>query len=120
MMRQRRPVSSSTSRKAAASMLSPGSSLPLGKDQSSYFGRCTSKTRSASPSRASTTMPPAATISSVDSIAATVAPEKDKRQMRQGEEGRGAEEQRSRGAEGQGSRGAGEQRRVAARTISGF
>src|SRR5689334_16521124 len=79
-MRQRRPVSSSTSRKAAASIDSPGSSLPLGNDQSLYFGRCTSRTRGTFGSRKSMTRPPAATISSNDSISATVTPEKGKRQ----------------------------------------
>src|SRR5262245_8246318 len=38
------PVSSSTSRTAAAVACSPRSTLPLGKDQSSYFGRWTSST----------------------------------------------------------------------------
>ena len=42
--RTRTPVSSSTSRTAAAVACSPRSSLPLGKDQSSYLGRCTSST----------------------------------------------------------------------------
>src|SRR3954447_11118360 len=42
--RTRRPVSSSTSRTAAATAVSPRSSLPLGNDQSSYAGRWTSRT----------------------------------------------------------------------------
>src|SRR3954452_5285598 len=58
-MRARMPVSSCTSRMAASSQLSPGSSLPFGSDQSSYFGRCTTGT---SPSR--TMSPPAARTSS--------------------------------------------------------
>ena len=35
------PVSSRTSRSAAASKVSPASSLPLGNDQSCCTGRCT-------------------------------------------------------------------------------
>ena len=42
------PVSSATSRTAALVACSPRSSLPLGNDQSSYFGRCTSSTSSLS------------------------------------------------------------------------
>ena len=41
---RRSPVSSATSRTAAAVTCSPGSTLPLGNDQSSYSGRCTSST----------------------------------------------------------------------------
>src|SRR6478672_12374097 len=44
----RTQVSSRTSRTAVSRMCSPGSLLPLGSDQSSYAGRCTSST-SASP-----------------------------------------------------------------------
>ena len=39
------PVSSATSRTAAVVACSPGSSFPLGNDQSSYLGRWTSSTR---------------------------------------------------------------------------
>ena len=46
---RRSPVSSATSRTAAAAPCSPGSSLPLGKDQSSYLGRWTSSTSRAWP-----------------------------------------------------------------------
>ena len=41
---QRQPVSSSTSRSAACSSDSPGSSLPFGRLQSWYFGRWTTRT----------------------------------------------------------------------------
>src|SRR5712691_12906760 len=44
----RTQVSSHTSRTAVSRMCSPGSLLPLGSDQSSYLGRCTTRT-SASP-----------------------------------------------------------------------
>src|SRR5664279_5269614 len=44
-MAARNPVSSSTSRAAVTTATSPGSALPLGRDQSSYRGRCTSATR---------------------------------------------------------------------------
>src|SRR5208282_6336456 len=40
----RTQVSSQTSRTAVSRMCSPGSLLPLGIDQSSYLGRCTSRT----------------------------------------------------------------------------
>ncbi len=44
-MAARNPVSSSTSRAAVTGGTSPGSALPLGSDQSSYRGRCTSAIR---------------------------------------------------------------------------
>src|SRR6266404_6770217 len=40
-------VSSHTSRTAVSRMCSPGSLLPLGSDQSSYLGRCTTRTSAA-------------------------------------------------------------------------
>src|SRR5690348_12557759 len=58
------PVSSVTSRTAAVSRSSPGSSLPLGSDQSSYFGRCTTAV-SMPPSPAGRhSAPPAAAMTS--------------------------------------------------------
>src|SRR5580704_7923823 len=45
----RTQVSSQTSRTAVSRMCSSGSLLPLGSDQSSYLGRCTSKTSAAPP-----------------------------------------------------------------------
>ena len=58
------PVSSRTSRKAASSKVSPGSSLPFGNDQSSCRGRCTTTISSRSACRR-TTNPPAAWTTSV-------------------------------------------------------
>src|SRR5689334_285862 len=49
--RTTRPVSSSVSLAAATHGCSPGSSLPLAHDQSSYFGRCTRATSSCPPRR---------------------------------------------------------------------
>ena len=58
------PVSSRTSRSAAASKVSLGSSLPLGKDQSCCTGRCTT-TICRAPWCRRTTSPPAAWTRSV-------------------------------------------------------
>src|SRR5580692_10121710 len=58
------PVSSHTSRSAAVSRDSPGSSFPLGNDQSCCIGRCTT-TISRSPPCRRTTSPPAAWTTSV-------------------------------------------------------
>src|SRR6185437_10781147 len=64
----RTQVSSRTSRTAVSRMCSPGSLLPLGSDQSSYAGRCTSST-SDSPDPASAAgrqmAAPAARVASV-------------------------------------------------------
>src|SRR4029453_4498169 len=56
---QVRPVSSLTSRTSQSSSLSPERAFPLGKLQSSYFGRCTIRTCGSPPS-CRTTTPPAA------------------------------------------------------------
>src|ERR1700677_3275406 len=58
------PVSSHTSRSAAVSRVSPGSSFPLGNDQSCCTGRCTT-TISRSPLCRRATRPPAAWTTSV-------------------------------------------------------
>ena len=58
-----RPVSSSTSRTAVASSLSPGSFFPFGNDQSSYWLRWTRSTSRSSPSRRQGTPPAARTTS---------------------------------------------------------
>src|SRR3954469_22224599 len=58
------PVSSPTSRTAACSECSPGSSLPLGRDQSSYFGRRTTAVSSDPSAADRQTAPPAASTSS--------------------------------------------------------
>ena len=56
-----RPASSSTSRRAACSSVSSSFTLPFGKVQSPYFGRCTSSTSRSSPFRRYGTPPAART-----------------------------------------------------------
>ena len=59
--RTSRPVSSAISRTAATGQSSPGSSLPLAQDQSSYLGRCTSATSRCPRRRRHGTVPAAGT-----------------------------------------------------------
>src|SRR5580692_4696317 len=60
---RRAPPSSSTSRTAVTGSCSPGSVLPLGSDQSSYFLRCTSRISGSPPGPVRQATPPAALIS---------------------------------------------------------
>src|SRR5690606_17892526 len=60
MMSRSKPVSSRTSRRAASSSDSPGSTLPLGSVQSSYRGRWTTSTSMAPRGVTRQTRPPAA------------------------------------------------------------